>query len=361
MGVVGEKAWLPPDSERPFRPYPGLAGFHRMTLAGGLLRSERWHRHPPSVDREVPLAGDAATIVSCSWQAETGAPVLLLVHGMGGSAKSAYLRGTARRAWAAGMHVLSVQLRGASGTEHLSDRGYHAGLVDDVRATLATLVRGRGLGPVLLAGFSLGGNVVLRLAALDGPEVAAGVAAISPSVDLGLCSRALDDDPALSLYRDSFVRSLKASVRRRASHRPGCVDLEVLQAVRTLREFDAGFTATSHGFADVDDYYRKASSAPLLGDIALPTLVIHARDDRLVPVEGLLNSAAPGNPWIRLSITERGGHCAFIGRSVPWPAGGRATGSAAVLPGFWAEERLIAFLGEVALEHASAPGTFVPA
>lgn len=351
--------WLPPDEGPPFEPYPGLAGFHRMTLAGSFLRLEALRRQPPEEQREVALPPDGATTVLCSWQSEQAAPVLVLVHGMGGSARSGYLRGTARRAWAAGMHVLRLNLRGADGVERLSRRGYHAGLVDDLRAALATWVEGRGLGPVLLAGFSLGGNVVLRLAALDGPRVAAGVAAVSPAVDLTGCSAAIDGDPGVRRYRDSFVSSLAASLRRRERLHPGSVDLDTLARVATLRDFDEAFTAREHGFADVDDYYQRASAGPLLADLALPTLVIHARDDRLVPAAGLLASGVSSNPWVRLAVSDHGGHCAFIGAGVPAGAGAdpqRSGRKGPLLPGFWAEQRLVAFLGAVA-KRAVAAGT----
>ncbi|MFT7462278.1 MAG: putative alpha/beta-fold hydrolase [Pseudohongiellaceae bacterium] len=355
--AADREPWLPPDEGAPFEPYPGLAGFHRMTLAGSFLRLEAFRRHPPEERREVPLPPDGATTVLCSWQRERAAPVLVLVHGMGGSARSVYLRGTARRAWAAGMHVLRLNLRGAAGVERLSRRGYHAGLVEDLRLTLATWVEGRGLGPVLLAGFSLGGNVVLRLAALDGPRVAAGVAAVSPAVDLTGCSAAIDSDPGVRRYRDSFVSSLAASLRRRERLHPGSVDLATLGRVVTLRDFDAAFTARDYGFVDVDDYYQRASAGPLLADLALPTLVIHARDDRLVPAAGLLASGALSNPWVRLALSDHGGHCAFIGARVP---AGQAEGSqrpgrkAPMLPGFWAEQRLVAFLGAVARRAVAA-------
>jgi len=352
--------WLPPDEGPPFEPYPGLAGFHRQTLAGSFLRLEALRRHPPEEQREVALPTDGATTVLCSWQPEKGAPVLVMVHGMGGSAQSGYLRATARRAWTAGMHVLRLNLRGAVGVERLSRRGYHAGLVDDLRAALATWVEGRGLGPVLLAGFSLGGNVVLRLAALDGPTIAAGVAAVSPAVDLTGCSEAIDGDRGVRHYRDHFVSSLSASLRRRERRHPGSVDLDALARVVTLRDFDAAFTAPDHGFADVDDYYQRASAGPLLADLAMPTLVIHARDDRLVPAAGLLSSGASSNPWVRLALSDHGGHCAFIGASVPAEKGAetvrpeRSGRNASLLPGFWAEQQLVSFLGAVARRAAAA-------
>lgn len=309
----------------PFRPAPLLGGFHRQTLAGSLLRAERPRSRPTVRERLVRVSAETRVLALESGAARRQAPTLVTVHGMSGSARSTYMQAVQRKAHRLGWRVLLLNLRGALGTEHLSVTGYHGGLTDDLAALLDDL---DGAGPRLLLGFSLGGNVVLRLAAeAAGRWPLAGVAAVSPAVDLARCARALDGERRLAVYRDHFLVDLADHVRRRAAVHGGRVVTAGLDEVRTLTAFDDRFTAREHGFAGVDDYYARASAAPLLGRIDVPTLVVHARDDHLVPAEGLTTSPAMDNPRVTVELTDRGGHCAFLSRR-----------------GAWAEDRCLAFL-----------------
>ena len=330
------------DAPPPFVPHPLLRGFHRQTLVAALLRGERWRPQPPSEPLVVTVDVETRLLLRASWQARADAPVCVLVHGLGGSADSAYMLGTARKAYAAGFHVVRMNLRGAGEGATLAARPYHSGITGDMAAVLAFLAS-RRRGPCVVAGFSLGGNVVLRLAGLEGAAFASRVvalAAVSPAVDLSACADALDGDPAARLYRDAFVRELLAMARGFAERGTGRRELAALGRPRTLRAFDHGWTAPIHGFASAEDYYRQASALSLLPRIAVPTLVIQAADDRLVPAAPLATLALPDTSPLQRMVVEHGGHCAFIAAHRSLQAGRPDVDR------MWAENRVVRFLAD---------------
>lgn len=332
-----------PAGDRPaFRPHPLLAGFHRMTVACAWPR-----RGPAAVERRLFATGEGTSVLGlCSWQPGARAPTLLICHGLTGHADRPYVRGLAAAAHAAGYAVVRLNTRNCGGTESLTPTLYHAGLVEDLAAVVDELVA-EGRGPLVLAGFSLGGNVVLRLAALwgtGGPSEVLGVAAVSPSVDLAACQQRIDGDPALRFYRAYFLRGLREMVRRKAALNPGRWDTSGLDEVDTLWEYDERWTAPSFGFAGAADYYRRASALAVLADLARPALLIHSRDDRIVPREGA-ERAAGACPSVRLEMSERGGHCGFVSRHEPANGhGGR----------WWADGRLLAFFDGLLGDRATA-------
>lgn len=325
-----------------FEPHPLLAGFHRQTLASALLRGGR---APSAVTREVMVDEANRLRLRCSWHApdrvEAGRPVLVLLHGLGGSADSPYMRVTARKAFAEGFDVVRVNQRGADDTADLVQASYHAALTDDVLAVLDDLAA-EGRGPFALGGFSLGGNCALRLAGLQGGGLASrgvqAVVAISPSVDLPSCSEALDGDPRCRIYRDRFVQELGAVAARFAALGKGTHLYPLLHGVRSLRDFDDRWTARLHGFPDVDAYYERMSALPVLGRIAVPTLLIHARDDHLVPSAALEATRLPAGSPLRVVLTDSGGHCGFWARRRVREDGVRDADRA------WAENRMLRFM-----------------
>jgi hypothetical protein len=324
-----------------FVPHPLLPGFHRQTLAAALLRAVRG---PPSVARVVAVDDANRLRLRCSWhapdQVETGRPVLVMVHGLGGSADSPYMKGAGAKAYAAGLDVVRVNQRGADDSIELVERTYHSGLYQDVLAVVDAL-RAEGRGPFVLAGWSLGGNCVLRLAGVLGEALihrdVRGVAAVSPSLHLPSCAEALDTDPRCRLYRDHFVRELmeQAAVCDAAGKGHGL--MPGLSGVSSLRDFDDRWTARLHGFDGADDYYQRASALPVLDQVAVPTLLIHARDDHLVPCGALESTTLPPGSPVRVVLTDGGGHCGYLGRGRPFEDGVRDTDRA------WAEHRVVRF------------------
>ncbi len=243
---------------------------------------------------------------------------LVLVHGLEGSSRAGYMRSLARRALAAGFAVHRLNLRSCGGTEALSRTLYHAGLTTDLRALLESL-RSRGLGPRYAAGFSLGGNVVFKLAGELGGQgggLLAAVCGVSVPIDLEACAHALARREN-RLYEWRFLRLMKRRFLRHLERHPGPFRAADVARVTRLRDFDGRFTAPSFGFRDASEYYGTQSSQLYLNRIRVPALLIHALDDPLVPA-GIFDHPAFGqNPCLERRMTAHGGHLGFLARRRP--------------------------------------------
>ncbi|HYH84694.1 MAG TPA: alpha/beta fold hydrolase [Pyrinomonadaceae bacterium] len=306
--------------ENPFVPHPYFRGGHAQTIAASLrlprrreLRDERRHYEQRIVETEP----GARLLLECRWQAKRqGVPTLLLIHGLEGSSDSLYMRGTARKAYAAGMNVACMNMRNCGGTDDLNQSLYNSGMTGDIHSVIADELAGReGLEEIFVAGFSMSGNMVLRLAGdygSDAPRALAGVVAVSPSIDLDDCARAIEMRENI-IYRWSFMRALRRRVRNKGRLHPSLYDTRGLVRVRTIRQFDERFTAPHGGYRDADDYYERASSFRVIGRISLPTLILHADDDPLIPSGPFRDPSIANNPNVLLILTPGGGHVGFIG------------------------------------------------
>ena len=323
----------PLDPDR-FVPAPGLDGGHRMTLYAW-ARPRYFPRLPPPEPRYFDVAPDARVLAHCHWQPDSRQhPTLLALHGLEGSSTAHYMRGLADKGYARGFNVVLLNQRNCGGTEHLSEGLYHSGLSSDPAAVIQELVELDGLTRVAVVGYSLGGNIALRLAGAHGPMGPANaliaVCAVSPTMDLARCVDALER-PGNTVYELNFVRNLRNRMRRKARTLPGRFDLSGLAGVRTVRGFDEAFTAPHHGFQDAGDYYQRASSLRVVDSIEVPTLIVSAEDDPFVPPEQFREPAVAANPAITVAVTRHGGHCGFLTRS------------SENFDGYWAEQRTIAF------------------
>lgn len=258
---------------------------------------------------------------------------LLLVHGLEGSSESNYILGTAAKAFAAGMNVVRMNIRNCGGTEHLSRTLYHSGLSEDVGAVAEALAQDERAGTIAIAGFSLGGNQVLKLAGEWRDQVPAyvhAVAAVSPAMDLD-ASCDLLHRRGNRIYEWHFLRSLKRrlKVKNEIHREDGRTQgqMAALSSLRNMRDFDDRVTAPAFGFAGAADYYARASASPLLGRIRVPTLVIYATDDPFICVLPETRERLRANPNIKTMECEHGGHCGFLGLR------GRR----------WAEEQIVEF------------------
>ena len=240
--------------------------------------------------------------------------------------------GLAERAFVAGWNAVRLNQRNCGGTESLTPTLYNSGLSGDFRAVLTELIERDSLPEIFFAGYSMGGNLVLKMAgelAGDAPRQLRGAAAVCPALELAQCVDAVDL-PSNFVYQRHFVKGLKNRMRRKARLFPGKFDLGRMARVRTLREFDDVITATYCGFTDASDYYARSSALRLAGEIFVPTLVVTAQDDPFVPFASFSDPVLTKNPHIRLIAPQRGGHCAFISRY-----GGANR--------FWAEGRVMEF------------------
>ncbi|HEX8500516.1 MAG TPA: alpha/beta fold hydrolase [Pyrinomonadaceae bacterium] len=325
-------------ARKPFKARPLFAGPHAQTIVSSLhYQRRRAFRADRALyeSRVVEVEPGTSVLLRCRWQeARRAAPTLLLLHGLEGSSDSLYVLGTARKGFARGFNVVAMNMRNCGGTEHLAATLYHSGMTGDIRRVLVEELAGReGLAEIFLAGFSMSGNMVLRLAGEYGagrPAALAGVAAVSPSIDLDSCAGALERR-ANALYRWSFVGNLRGRVRRKSRQRPGAFDTRRLRRVRTIREFDEHITAPHGGYRDAADYYARTSSRAVIPDIRVPTLVIHALDDPLIPAEPFLDPGIAANPDVLLVLTGRGGHVGFLSDGT----GGEDR--------HWAENRVVEF------------------
>src|SRR5262249_50623336 len=266
------------------------------------------------------------------WQAEPdGAATLIIVHGLEGSSASQYVIGTGSKAWIAGMNVVRMNMRNCGGTEKLSPTLYHSGLSADVGAVLRTLVEQKKLSRVGLVGYSMGGNLVLKLAGdwgTNAPKELKAIAGVSPAADLGPSADAMHA-PANIMYEYKFLVSLMRRLKRKRGLFPGLYKMPP-RWPRTIREWDHEVTARYCGFAGADDYYYRAAAARVLEKIAVPTLIIHALDDPFIRLLPETRAKIAGNANITLLETANGGHCAFLAQ----PNG---------YDGRWAEQQMIRF------------------
>ena len=312
---------------------PRFTGGHTQTLyAWGKLR--QFTKLPTAVARYFDVASEARVLAHCNWHAHRERhPTLLLLHGLEGSSLAHYMCGISEKAWLAGWNVVRLNQRNCGNTEHLSRGLYHSGLTQDPLYVIRELIEVDGIAALAIAGYSLGGNLALKLAGELGetppPELKA-VCAVSPTMDLAVCVEALERRSNIA-YQWNFVRNLKARMRRKAEAFPGAFDLAPLRRIWTVRQFDEAYTAPHHGFLDASDYYYRASAIRVIDRICVPTLILTAEDDPFVPVAPFLEADVARNPNVEVVVTRHGGHCAFVER----PSAG--------YDGYWAEREIVRF------------------
>jgi predicted alpha/beta-fold hydrolase len=276
-----------------------------------------WRRLPYRASQHRVLLADGDTIVlhdDCPPAWQHGDPAALLVHGLGGCHQSGYMERGAGKLNRLGYRVFRMDLRGYGAGLTLARHPIHAGRSEDAAASLAFVNQLCPDSPVHVVGFSMGANIVLKMAGEFGslaPDKLASVMAVAPPIDLIECSRNVQL-PKNRLYDRSFVYGLLRHVRRKLKAVPDALSRELRPRPRRLLDFDNHFTAPLSGFADAHDYYTRASSGPLLPHIAVPTLIVTAANDPIIPVGPF--ERASYSPTTRLVVTPCGGHLGFISR-----------------------------------------------
>jgi uncharacterized protein len=305
---------------RPFVPF--FRNPHLLTIAGNYWRRELDEQRFPVETKLYDTEPGVQVLVHSQAPAGEPAAQLILVHGLEGSSAAGYARSLAQAALEAGCATHRFNMRSCGGTEHLSGRTlYHSGQTSDLLAVVQQISKLQlpRTAPIFLAGFSLGGNVVLKLAGELGEsavDLISGVMATSTPIDLAACVRQLDK-PSNILYARRFLTRLKERVRTKERLTPGLFDLSGLDSVRDIYEFDDRFTAQSFVFGSADNYYTTQSSNQFLERIRVPTLVVQAKDDPLIPFAVYDHPAFSTNPHLRLLATEQGGHVGFISKAKP--------------------------------------------
>jgi predicted alpha/beta-fold hydrolase len=321
--------------EKAFRARRWLSGGHQQTLAAFFL--QRKLKLPPPEERLIEVEPGVRVLCHCHWQAERSrAMTVIVVHGLEGSSESSYAVGIAAKGLAAGMNVVRMNQRNCGGTDRLAPTLYHSGRSQDVAEVARALVVQEKLSHIGLAGFSMGGNLVLKLAGEWGnsaPREFRGVIAVCPAVDLGVSADTLHLS-SNRLYEIYFLWKLRRRLRDKARHFPQHFDVARGRGIASLRDFDDQVTAYYCGFAGAQDYYDRASASRVLDRIAAPTLIVHAANDPFIRITPETRSKIANNPFITFEEWHDGGHCSFLAE----PNG---------YDGRWAERRVIEFLQNV--------------
>jgi hypothetical protein len=328
-----------------FAPRSSLRDGHWMTVYGW-GNPRYFPRLPQPVRRLFDVAADARVAADCHWQPRAHErPTLVALHGLNGSSDAHYMRGLASKAFARGMNVVRLNQRNCGNTEHLAAGLFHSGLTADAARVVDELAHVDGLRAIAVAGYSLGGNLALKLAGEYGafaPRELVAVAAVSPIIEIEECTRALERRENW-IYEWNFVRDLKRRMRTKARLRPGAFDLSGLDAIRTVREFDERITAPHFGFRSASDYYHRASAMRVVDRIRVPALVITAEDDPFVPSQPFRDPKLTGNPHIMLRLCAHGGHCGFVGER------------SGEDDGYWAETQIVDFVANPAVVSRQSP------
>jgi predicted alpha/beta-fold hydrolase len=323
-------------SEYTYTPAWWVPGAHLQTLWGKLAR-----RRPAvatRVERWTTPDGDEIEIRRLDAVAGSLAntPRLLLLHGLEGTILSHYLLGTLavarERGWAADVLIF----RSCNGEVNRAARLYHSGETTDLDFVVRRLVREHPGQPLLVAGFSLGGNVLLKWLGeqgADAPSELRAAAAVSVPFDLERGSRQIERGFA-RMYARHFLRTLRQKASAKLRRHPALFDAGALHRARTMFEFDDAVTAPMHGFENARDYYARSSSIHYLRAIRRPTLLLSAYDDPFLPPQVLddVASLALDNPDILVEFHQSGGHVGFVGGRNP------------LRPRYYAEQRVIDFL-----------------
>jgi predicted alpha/beta-fold hydrolase len=318
--------------DKPFRPHPLLKNGHTMTIVAAFLR--RRFELPRAEERCFQVDSDSKILGHCHWQEgkDRDAPVLVLVHGLEGSSASNYMLGIAEKAWQRGFQVIRLNQRNCGGTELLTPTLYNSGMSSDYRAVFEELSSGDGFSRIFFAGYSMGGNLVTKMAGEFGdlvPNALRGVVAVCPSINLAACADELERRNNY-FYQRHFVAGLMSRYARKVELFPQRYSPDGFGRIRTVRRFDDAITAPHFGYRDAQEYYEAAGAKCVVDKIRVPMLLITAQDDPFVPFEATRASGVGKNPAIIFKAPEHGGHCGFISDE---------SGSER----FWAEQRVVEF------------------
>lgn len=304
-------AWL-----TQFKPRAGLKNGHLQTVVGNYLPRAPFLVDCATETVEVDPADGSRVLCHCHWQAgpERGKRLtLVLVHGLEGSSNSRYIQGITARAWGAGCNVIRMNMRNCGGTDALTPTLYHSGLSGDVGAVVRHFAGKFSLEGMALVGYSMGGNLVLKLAGEWGSEAQlCAVAAVCPAIDLAAGADALHE-PLNRAYEWNFLRGLRARYARKKALFPNKYAApSEIGPVRSIREFDHKIVSRYCGFRDADDYYYRAASARVVDHIYVPTLVVQAQDDPFIRLFPETRANILANRNITFVETRHGGHCAYL-------------------------------------------------
>lgn len=316
-----------------FVPRRFLRGGHTQTIASFLL--PRRLSLPPDEERLIEVEPGVKVLCHCHWQPDRrSALTVMVVHGLEGSSDSGYMLGLTVKGAAMGMNVARYNQRNCGGTDSLSPTLYHSGRSADIAQVAQHFIERDHISRLALAGFSMGGNLVLKLAgewANQGPPQFRAVAAVCPALDLAASADALHLF-SNRLYEFYFLRKLRRRLLAKARLFPGKFDPARARGLKSLRDFDDRVTAYYSGFAGASDYYARAAAANVVDRIAVPALILHAANDPFIRILPETRQKIQANPNITFQETADGGHCSFLAAAQDLD------------DGRWAESQVLNFL-----------------
>jgi uncharacterized protein len=325
------RAETPRPTREAFAPSAWAPGPHLQTLLARLLRTRNGFAY-----RRERITTPDGDFVDLDWGPEPSpdAPIVLVLHGLEGSSNRGYVRNVCSEMVSRGLSPVALNFRGCSGEPNLTDSFYHSGATSDPRFVLE-LLRARHPGRKVAAmGFSLGGNILLKLMGESddgGRGLLDAAVAMSVPYDLSAGCGLLEQSPMGRAYSGYFLRSLKNKVRLKEQRLTGKIDTGAVYRAPSLRRFDDLITAPLHGFDDAEHYYHESSSGRYLAGVGVRTLLLHALDDPFLPADAIPRAESERNPNLELLLQPRGGHVGFLQGS-PWR------------PRFWADEQTADFL-----------------
>lgn len=336
--MTGE-SWKPPS---PFRAPAWARGPHSQTLLARVLRPG-----PSDAFTRERLETPDGDFLDVDWGPERDpeAPIALILHGLEGSSRRRYVRNLGRELLARGIRPAAMNFRGCSGEPNRSLRFYHSGETEDPAWILKEIRDRHPHSPLAVLGFSLGGNVLLKMLGErddGGAGLVDAAGAMSVPYDLAAGCALLEESFMGSMYSNYFLRSLRRKLDGKAERLGGEIDLEAARAASTIREFDDRVTAPLNGFRDAAEYYAVCSSNRFLSRIRVPTLLLHAMDDPFLPAHAIPRKEADGNPWTELVLHGHGGHVGFLAGSPRRPH-------------FWGEASLAGFVAHHLRTSATEP------
>ncbi len=243
-------------------------------------------------------------------------PLLVLLHGLEGSLRSHYIHGLLEQASSRGWRAAVLIFRSCGGVPNRTPRFYHSGETADLHFAIEHLTSSFANVPLVVAGVSLGGNVLLKYLGERGNEASPRIraaAAVSVPYDLGKAADHITRGFA-KVYQRSFIRSLRSKAIAKLEQFPDLFPKDEVQSIRSIRDFDNAVTAPLHGFRDADDYYSKSSAIGWLRGVRVDTLLFSSVDDPFLPSQVLedVRAEATRNPFLNAEFTSSGGHVGFV-------------------------------------------------
>lgn len=321
-----------------FKPTFILKNRHLQTLYAPLFRKQK----TPKVEIERFDLNDG-DFVECYWYKSKslhGRPIVTLFHGLAGSFSSPYIQGVMKSLEKKGFASVLMHFRGCSGKENLLPRAYHSGDTADARAWLSHLKKNHPNSPLYAVGYSIGGNMLLKLLGEDREKtLLTSAVSVSAPIDLDISAKAINKGFS-KLYQAHLLKALKVTLLKKykqfdmSKHITSTV--KDIKKIKTIEEFDERYTAPINGFSSAKEYYEKCSAKQYLKDITVPTLIIHALDDPFMTKEILPKKNEKISPSIKLEVSKHGGHVGFVGGSF-------------FKPNYWLEERIANYFSKKTL------------